>query len=75
MKEEYVRIIDNDPTKKARVITKRISEKEYEIVKFDVPVECIDGETWERLLQEITEDADKEGVTLSVDINKIMSEK
>jgi N-acetylglutamate synthase-like GNAT family acetyltransferase len=75
MKEEYVRIIENDPTKKARIITKKISEKEYEIVKFEIPVEYVDGGVGEQLLQEITEDADKEGIALSVDINKIMSEK
>lgn len=75
MKDEYVKIIENNPTKKARVVTKRISENEYEIVKFDIPAEYIDGGIGEQLLKEIADDADNEGVTLHVDINKIMAEK
>lgn len=72
MKNEYIKIIENDPTKKVRIITKRISEKSYEIVKLDIPTEDINGETVEQLLKEITDDADNEGIYLSVDINKIM---
>jgi hypothetical protein len=72
MKNEYIKTIENNPTKKVRIVTKRISEKEYEMVKFDIPTEDTDGEIVEQLLKEITDDADNEGIYLSVDINKIM---
>ena len=75
MKEEYTKIAESDPTKKARAVLKRLSEKEYEIVKFDAPIELIDGGLGERLLQEIIDDADNEGVILHMDINKIIAEK
>jgi hypothetical protein len=75
MKDEYIKIAENDPTKKARAILKRLNEKEYEMVKFEAPIELIDGGLGEQLLQEIVDDADKEGVTLHVDINKMLIEK
>lgn len=75
MKEEYIKIIGNDNKKEARAVLKRLNEKEYEIVKFVSPIELIDGGLGEKLLQEIIDDADNEGVALSVNINKIMSEK
>ena len=73
MKDEYIRTIDGDPTKKAIVITKRISDLEYEIIKFDIPIGHI--EIGEELLKEITADADKDGITLRADIDKILPEK
>lgn len=75
MKEEYVKIAENNPKKIARAVLKRLNEKEYEIVKFAAPIELIDGGLGEQLLQEIADDADNEGVVLRVDINKIMSEQ
>jgi len=75
MKDEYIKIIENDPTKKARLVTKRISEKEYEIVEFDIPIELRIKGIEEQLLKEVTDDADNEGITLHVDINRIMAKK
>lgn len=75
MKDEYVRIIENDPTKKARAVLERIGDLEYEIVKFDIPTGYTDGEVGEQLLKEITDDADSEGVTLHADINRIMTKE
>jgi hypothetical protein len=73
MKDEYIRIIDGDPTRKAIATTKKISDLEYEIVEFDIPVDYI--EIGEELLKEITADADNEGITLKVDIDKILPDK
>ena len=72
MKAEYVKMIENDPMKKARLITARRGENDYEIVKFDIPEEYRNKGIEEKLLKEITEDADNEGITLRVDINKII---
>ena len=71
MKAEYVKMIEND-MKKARLITARRGENDYEIVKFDIPEEYRNKGIEEKLLKEITEDADNEGITLRVDINKII---
>lgn len=73
MKYEYTRIIEGCPKKMARIVTKRISDLEYEIVKFEIPT-C-HTEIGEELLKEITDDADKNGITLKVDIDKILPEK
>lgn len=72
MKVEYVKIIENDYTKKARLITERISENEYEIVEFGIPEEYRNKGFEEELLEEVAGDADNEGVTLRVDIDKII---
>ena len=37
LKAEYIKIIENNPMKKARLVTVRRSENEYEIVEFDIP--------------------------------------
>lgn len=75
MKAEYIKIIENNPTKKARLLTERISKNEYEIVEFDIPVEHRDKGIEDELLKEVTYDADNERITLHVDINKIMTNK
>lgn len=74
LKAEYVKIIENDPIKKARLLTERISENEYEIVKLDIPVEYRNEGIEEELLKEVTDDADNEGITLHVDINKMIND-
>jgi predicted GNAT family acetyltransferase len=75
LKTEYIKIMKNNPVKKAKIVTKRISEKEYEIIEFDIPIELRQNGIAEQLLKEVTNDADNEGVTLHVDINKIMANK
>ena len=75
MKTEYVKIIENDPTKKARLVTAKRSENEYEIVEFYVPREYIDKGIGEELLEEVTSDADKEMITLHMNIDKILRGK
>ncbi len=75
MKTEYIKIIDNDPMKKARIITRKLSEDNYEIVDMYVPMGPGFSEIGEELLREVTADADKESVTLHVDINRILSKK
>lgn len=75
MKSEYIKIVGNDPMKKARLLTKRINEHEYEIIELDIPEEYIDKGIGEELLKELTDDADNEGITLSVNINKMMTKK
>lgn len=74
MKAEYVKIIENDPTRKATLLTKKISENEYEIIKLDIPKEYWYKGIEEELLKEVTDDADNEGVTLHVDINKMIKD-
>ncbi len=73
MKAEYVKIIDNDPMKKARLLTVRISESEYEIVELVIPEGYRNEGIEDELLKEVTEDADNQGITLLVDINKMMA--
>lgn len=75
LKDEYIKIIENNPMKKARLLTVRRSENEYEIVEFDIPEEYRNKGIEDELLREITDDADNEGVTLHVDINKIIPRK
>ncbi len=75
MKTEYIKIVDNDPTKKARIKTKKISEKDYEIIEMYVPLELNSSVIGEELLKEVTDDADREGIVLHVDINKILPKK
>lgn len=75
MKTEYVKIIDNDPTKKVRIITRKLSENDYEIVDMYVPMESNFKGIEEELLKEVTADADREGITLHADINRILSKK
>ena len=58
--------------KKARLLTVRRSENEYEIVEFDIPEEYRNKGIEDELLKETTDDADNEEVVLHVDINKIM---
>lgn len=66
---EYIKVIENNPMKKAA----RISEDEYEIVEFYVPKEYRNKGIEEELLKKVTDDADNEGVTLRVDINNMMT--
>lgn len=73
LKAEYIRIIENNPLKKARLVTKRISENEYEIVEFDIPEDFRFKGIEDELLKEVTDDADNEGITLHVDINKMVA--
>lgn len=73
MKAEYIKIIDNDPTKKAMLLTVRISESEYEIVELVIPEGYRNEGIEDELLKEVTEDADNQGITLLVDINKMMA--
>ncbi len=73
MKGEYKKILDNNSTKTARIVTKKLNEKEYEIVEMDIHTEFNFEETGYELLREVTFDADREGITLCVDINKIMN--
>jgi predicted GNAT family acetyltransferase len=75
LKTEYVKIIDNDPTKKARILTRKISESEYEIIEMYVPMESNFKGIEEELLKEVTDDADRERITLHVDVNRILSKK
>lgn len=72
MKTEYTKIIENS-TKKARLLTKRISDLEYEIVEMDIPIELRFSGIEDELLKEVTDDADNEGITLRVDINRMMT--
>lgn len=58
--------------KKARLVTVRISENEYEIVEFDIPKEYRNKGIEDELLKEVTDDADDKGVTLRVNIDKIL---
>lgn len=71
MKTEYIKIIDHDPEKKARILTKKINENNYEIIEMDIPVEYRFKGIENELLEEVTDDADRENVTLHVDINNI----
>lgn len=73
MKTEYIKIIENNPMKKARLVTMRRSENEYEIVEFDIPKEYRDKGIEYKLLKEVTDDADEQGITLYVDIDKIIA--
>lgn len=75
MKDEYIKIIENNPMKKARLVTVRRGENEYEIVEFDIPEEYRNKGIEDELLKEVTEDADNQGITLHVDINKIMTKR
>jgi len=75
MKTEYIKIIGNDPTKKAKITVRKISENDYEIVDMYVPMGSGFTEIGEELLNEVTADADKESITLHVDINRILSKK
>lgn len=72
LKAEYIKIIENNPMKKARLVTVRRSENEYEIVEFDIPEEYRNKGIEDELLKSVTHDADEQGITLHVDINKIM---
>ena len=71
MKTEYIKVIENDNMKKARFITTKRGENEYEIIEFDIPEEYRNKGIEEELLKEVTDDADNEGITLHVDIDKI----
>jgi predicted GNAT family acetyltransferase len=73
LKAEYIKIIENNPINKAKLITLRRSENEYEIIEFDIPKEYRDKGIEEQLLKEVTDDADDEGITLHVNINNIMT--
>lgn len=75
LKDEYIKIIENNPMKKARLLTVRRSENEYEIVEFNIPEEYRNKGIEEELLKEVTDDADDQGITLHVDINNIMSRR
>ncbi len=75
LKTEYIKIIENNPMKKARLVTIRRSEDEYEIVEFDIPKEYRNKGIEDELLKEVTDDADNEEVVLYVDISKIMAIK
>lgn len=75
LKDEYIKIIENSPVKKARLVTVRRGENEYEIVEFDIPEEYRNKGIEDELLKEITDDADNEGITLQVNINKIMTKR
>ena len=72
MKTEYIKIIENNPMKKARLTTVRRGESEYEIVEFYIPKEYRNKGIEEELLKEVTDDADNDGAILHVDINKIL---
>ena len=61
--------------KKARLLTVRRSENEYEIVELDIPEEYRNKGIEEELLKEITDDADNEGIILRVDINKMVAKR
>ena len=75
MKTEYIKIVDNDPTKKARIVTRKLSENDYEIIDMYIPIECNSLTIGDEILKEVTADADREGITLHVDINNILSKK
>jgi len=75
MKTEYIKIIDNESTKKARIVTRKLSEIDYEIIDMHIPIEFSHTKIGEDLLKEVTADADRESVTLHVDINRILSKK
>lgn len=75
MKKDYIKIINNDPTRKARITTRKLSDTDYEIIDMYVPMGSDYVEIGEELLREVTADADKESVMLHVDINKILSKK
>lgn len=75
MKAEYIKIIENNPMKKARLVTVRRGENEYEIVEFDIPEEYRNKGIEDELLKEVTDDADNEEVVLHIDINKIMTKR
>ena len=75
LKDEYIKIIGNNPMKIARLLTVRRSENEYEIIEMDIPVEFIIKGIEDELIKEVTDDADREGIILHVDINKILSKK
>jgi len=75
MKTEYIKIIDNESTKKARIVTRKLSETDYEIIDMYIPIEYSLTEIGEDLLKEVIADADGEGVTLHVDVNRILSKK
>lgn len=75
LKTEYIKIIENNPMKKARLVTIRRSEDEYEIVEFDIPKEYRNKGIEDELLKEVTDDADNEEVVLYADISKITSKK
>ena len=72
MKTEYIKVIENDNMKKARLLTTKRGENEYEIIEFDIPEEYRNKGIEEELLKEVTDYADNEGITLYVDIDKIL---
>ena len=71
MKTEYIKVIENDNMKKARLLTTKRGENEYETIEFDIPEEYRNKGIEEELLKEVTDYADNEGITLYVDIDKI----